>query len=312
MEFFANPKTLQSVFMVPSEVVDNNLKLASAAQLKTLLFLMRHMSDKIETEDIAKALNLPTSEISDALNFWVSSGVLLKSGNAHSTLPAENKPEEKKSIVRPQTIKPTREEIAIRGSENEQIMLLLREAQNKFGRTLKINEASTIVWLFDDEGMDISLILMLIEYAKSENRCNISFIEKTAVEWLKNNITTIAQADKYISEMYLKKTAWKIVEKKFGIEDRLASSKELYYSNLWLNEWKMDESLLSAAYEKCVDTKSKFIMSYTAKILEGWHEKGYKKATDIKSDQKPQKKSSMSTSDIGLLEEMLNNSYKED
>ena len=39
--------------------------------------------------------------------------------------------------------------------------------------------------------------------------------------------------------------------------------------------------MLRLAYEKCVDAKSKFIMAYTAKILEGWHASGFKSVEDV-------------------------------
>ena len=191
--------------------------------------------------------------------------------------------------------------------------MLLREAQLKFGRALKLNESSTILWLFDDQGMDISLILMLLEYAKNESKCNVSFIERTATEWLNNNISEITDAENYIAEMHRKKTAWKIVEAAFGIEDRLASTKELELAKMWVEEWEMPRDMLRLAYEKCVDSKSKFVMSYTAKILENWHTSGYKTANDVsaaESNAAAKQTDSFATSDVNAIEEMLNRGYR--
>ena len=50
---------------------------------------------------------------------------------------------------------------------------------------------------------------------------------------------------------------------------------------LWLTEWKLTEEILIAAYDECVNQKSKFNMSYTAKILENWHKDGVKTVADI-------------------------------
>ena len=55
----------------------------------------------------------------------------------------------------------------------------------KFGRGLKSNEQSTLVWIYDDLGLDVSVILMLIQFAVTEGRANISFIEKTAPSYWK-------------------------------------------------------------------------------------------------------------------------------
>ena len=169
----------------------------------------------------------------------------------------------------------------------------------------------------EDMGMEVSLILLLIEYALSENKCNLSFIERTAVEWSGNGVTTIAEAEKYVAATYKKKTAWRVVEKAFGIEDRLASSKELENSDKWINAWGFKEDILRLAYEVCVDTKSKFSMQYVSKILDTWHTKGCKTAEDAKAlnekqnSKKPKNKSDYATYDIDLVEQMLNKGYGE-
>ena len=45
-----------SVFAVPSDVVDRHMKLAGAAQLKTLLYLLRHGGEPITLDALAFAI----------------------------------------------------------------------------------------------------------------------------------------------------------------------------------------------------------------------------------------------------------------
>ena len=61
--------------------------------------------------------------------------------------------------------------------------------------------------------------------------------------------------------------------------------------------------MLKLAYDTCVDSKSKFSFPYVAKIIENWHNNGYKTPNDIKDD-KP--KNNTATYDIDLYEKMLN------
>ncbi len=310
MNFSINSVVFQSVFTLPSDVADKHLKLASPLQLRVILYLFRHIADGISEGKIAQEFKTDIEEITDALQYWADAGILIKTGE---TAPKVAERDEQTKRVRANVIKPSREEIARRGFENPKIQLLLNEAQMKFGRLLKTSEASTLVWLFDDEGMDISLILMLIEYAVSEEKCNISFIERTATEWLNNGVTSILDAEKYIADQYMKRTAWKVVEAAFGIDSRMPSTKELSLSDQWINEWKFDRKVLKLAYEKCVDAKSKFIMSYTAKILEGWHKSGYKTTEDIlAAESKPATENNdFSTHDLDLIEAKLNKGYGE-
>jgi DnaD/phage-associated family protein len=270
--------------------------------------VLRHSTEEIKTEKIAEALSISKPEIEDALLYWVKQGIL--DSDKKET---PEKAEVTKEIVA-QSAKPSRQDVAKRGLEDPKLQLLLREAQLKFGRNLKTNEASTLVWLYDDLGLDVSLILLLLQYAKTNDRLNITFIEKTAVIWAEKGIENIVSAEKWISERAIGDLAWKRVCKAFSIEFRRPSEKEADYSYLWLHTWGLSDDLLIAAYELCVDTKSKFMFSYTAKVIENWHKKGYKTAKDIKQEEKTQKSETKKTTkysyagyDLAAFEESLNN-----
>ena len=60
---------------------------------------------------------------------------------------------------------------------------------------------------------------------------------------------------------------------------------------------------MKEAYDICVDTKSKFIFSYVAKLIENWHNEGYKKPQDIKSKKTENKM--QGAYDIDLFEKMI-------
>ncbi|MBR7070875.1 MAG: DnaD domain protein, partial [Clostridia bacterium] len=176
MSLFFQPTAFSSAFTVSCAVADEHLKLASFTQIKVILYLFRHMSALPEKDDVAKALSIPVSEVEDAVRYWIRAGIL---GDDSVVLSEQNEKSAKQTVV--QNMRPTREDVARRGNEDEQLRFLFQEAQMRFGRTLKASEASTLLWLYDDEGMPLSVILLLLQYAVREDRCNISFIEKTAV-----------------------------------------------------------------------------------------------------------------------------------
>lgn len=313
MDYFANIKFFQDTFPIPKAVAEKYLKLVTLTQLKVLLYTLSHLAEDPSDEQIASALSLERSDVADSLKFWDDTGILI-SKQPTSVNPTQDIPSKK--IVKKEIIKPSRAEIAMRGDESEELRLLLREAEEKFGRQLNFSEISTFVWLFDEQGMDISLILTLIEFARNENKLNIGFIERTAINWINNGIESITDADRYISDMIEKRTAWKIVEASFGIEPRLASTKELEYSKLWIKDWGFSREILKAAYERCVDAKSKFIMSYTAKILDSWHKSGVTCLADIEKLENKQdissQKNSIAGYDISAVRKIFNSTFKED
>lgn len=292
MDYFANPAAFQKSFNVPHTVAEKHLKLASPTQLRVLLYVCSTLSDDPSNGDIAAALSLTDSDVADALGYWQSAGIFISKA---SIAPAPQK-QETKRVVKARAIKPSRAEVA-RRADDEKITTLLNEAQLQFGRELNFAETSTLVWLYDDHGWELSLIFTLIEYAKSIEKLNIGFIERTAVEWMNNGVDSMESAEKYIITSFENQTIWNIVIASFGIEYHRPSEKELAYARLWINEWKLPNDFLRAAYDECVNKKSKFVMSYTAKILEGWHAKGYKtleeiqQAEDLKTKSKTPPKS---------------------
>lgn len=301
MSYSVNPSVFGSTFAVPTDVADKYLKLATPTQLKVLLCFMRNISQTVDANSIAVALSLPENEVEDSLVFWSQCKILN----------CETKPEppEKNIIINSQM--PTRSDIIRRGLEDERLTFLLREAQIKFGRNLKQNESSLLVSLYDDYGMDVSVILLLLQYATREGKCNVSFIKKVAAAWLKSGVETVTDAENLIAETAKQQLAWQMVERIFGIEKRNPSDRELEYCNRWINEWQMSPEMLKAAYDACVDSKTKLSMPYVSKILESWHKSGFKTPEDItkksaeKSNTKP-KKNDFAGYDLDLYEKMLN------
>ena len=269
MNYIIDPKVFSAVFTVPAAVADKHLKLARGEHIKVLLYIMRNMSVNPDNAEIAAASGLSEYEVEEALLYWAGAGILLPDGRS------AEKTEIKAPAVK-QNAKPDRADVARRGAEDEKIRYLLTETQMKLGRNLKSNESSTLVWLYDDLGLDVSLILMIVQYAAAHGKPRIGFIESTATDWVNRGIDTIAEADRELNKMAMSEQAWGIVCSSFGLEKRKPSKNELKLSLMWTDEWKMSREMLTAAYNACVDSISKFDMKYVSKILENWHEKGYK------------------------------------
>lgn len=300
MKYNINTAVFGNTFALPSTAVDKFLKIATHNQLKVLLYFMRNISEGIDPQKISDALSLPVPEVHDALSFWVQCNVLLGQ---------QEKQQPKKEVVLTTDL-PSRSDVTRRGLEDKRIMFMMQEAQIKFGRALKQNESALLVSLYDDHGIDMSVILLLLQYAANCGKCNISFIRQTATEWLKQGVETVPDAERLIAKRAKQSLSWQVVMSAFGIEKRNPSDRELELSDLWINEWKISAELLRAAYNECVDQKSKFSMPYTAKIIENWHKEGVSTPQDVAA-QKQQKaraagdKNGYAGYDLDLFEKML-------
>ncbi len=303
MKYYINSNALLSTFSVPSAVADKHIKMAGALQLRVLLCVFRNAAEEISEEKIARTLSVSTEDVTDALKFWTFCGVL--SSDDAPAVTESLQVQEKPRTVRASSVKPSREEVARRGIENEEIAFLLRQSEQKFGRALRQNEAATLVWLHDDEGMSVALILMLIEFSISEGKGNIGYIERTALSWIDDGVEDISAAEQKINEIYKSRSCWSIVQKAFGIDRRMPSKKEEEFALLWIGERKIGNDLLTEAYNRCIDNTGKFSIPYIAKILDKWYKDGVKTVSDIKENAAKKKPDSIAAYDSTLFDSML-------
>jgi DnaD/phage-associated family protein len=308
MKYILNPGAMTAPFFVPASVVDNHIKLATGNQLKVLLCFLKNVTTGTDEKAIASLLKLPESEVLDSLEFWAQSGVI-SYVNTDDTK-AEETPQKKKT-VKPVVIKPAREEIALVAATDPRLSFLLQEAEMKLARSMRSGEIQTLAWLYLDHGMDVSLILMLLEYAITEGRATLSFIESTAIGWINAGITTITQAEEEIEARSRRKTAWGMIESTFGIEHRQPSDKELEYAQRWIIDWHFSREMLKEAYNRCIDQKTKISMAYINGILERWFKDGITTLEAAANNENPTakkgKKNDFGAYDKALVDKLLNN-----
>ncbi len=297
MNYFVNPACITSVFAVPVDMCDKYLKLAKGEHVKVLLYILRNTTADLSEKQIADALSMNEYDVKEALLFWADVGILM---SKEVPKEAEN---DKKAYQK--IIKPTREDILLRSKEDPKIKWILNQSQMIFGRNLKQNETQTLVWLYDDLGLDIDLLFIILNHAKNVNKLKITYIQSLAVEWLNKGIDTVGAADEELRSMASKDLAWSAVRSAFGLGPRKPTKKESELATLWVNEWQMSKEMLEAAYDICVDATAGVSFSYIAKVLENWHTSGYKTTDDIKKNNKADKKQG-GAYDLDLFEKMLN------
>lgn len=297
MDYFVNPACFSAAFAVPSELCDKYLKLAKGEHIKVLLYMLRNNSRTLTEEEISSELAFTVYEVKEALLFWADTGILM---SKETTKPAEREQKAYQKII-----KPSREDVLLRSQEDPKIKWLLNQSQLIYGRNLKESETRTLVWLYDDLGLDIDVLFIILNHAKSMDKLKMSFIQSLAVEWLNKGIDTVAAADEELRLMATANLAWSMVRSAFGLGPRKPTKKESEYSNLWVNEWKMSKEMLEAAYDACVDATSGVSFPYIAKVIEDWHKNGYKTPAEIKQCKKNENKHG-GAYDLELFEKMLN------
>lgn len=291
-----------NIFPVPSSVVDEDIKLASENQLKVLLYVLRNSEKQLENENIAIALGINSEDVGDALSFWKERGLMKESNTAKDVVKNKDNSfkEETKPARKPRPLsraqKPDSIFVANRLRENKELAALLEEVESLFGKPISNGDTATLVMLHETDGLPCDVLMMLVYYCHSIGKDNMRYIEKVAVNWAADEIFTIEQAEERIKNMEMYGEAWGKVASIFGISNTGSPTKaQQENANRWINEWKFSEEMLREAYERCVNKKNTFNITYTNGILKNWHKyniTSLKELNDFESKSKNNKKSS--------------------
>lgn len=293
MSFSMNLGAWNSVFAVPCSVVDDNLKMAGSVQLKVLLWALRHAGEPFEAENIADALGIDRADVGDAMLYWQETGLIVSDGSVISPAPGKNAPQKetvpfqpevkqvsepeeddkpKRVLSRPQ--KPDSAFVAKRIGESEEIACLMQSAQEILGRLISGGDSATLLMMHDDFGLPSDVIIMLMQYAVSIGKSSMRYIEKVAINWADEDITTHEKAEERLRLLSEKQKAWHTVEQAIGISHRAPSKREETFAPVWVDEWKFSPAMIREAYDRTIDGAGKYQTAYMNSILERWHKAG--------------------------------------
>ncbi|MBR5782923.1 MAG: DnaD domain protein [Clostridia bacterium] len=275
---------LPPMISIPSSLAEGYLSVASGAQIKVMLCLIRFEGMPMREEDIAKQCRLDTTEVHSAIDFWVKEKLLSRRG---STLCLQA-PETVQEIKLPTY---TSDEILSLKEEDADFAQILEAAQGVLGKIFNHNDASILYGIYDNLGFGGDLVLQLLGFCAGMGKKNFRYIERVALDWHDRGIDSFEKADSYIRHMeQLAKDEHKVAEA-FGIAGRALSKKEKEFIATWREQWGMPFEMIEAAYEVCVDAKGKLSFPYINGILSDWHTKGWKTPEQIEKKQTATKSS---------------------
>lgn len=311
MSYQINLGQWKSVFVVPSSLVDQHIKIASEAQLKVLLYLLRHSDEEIADEQLAKALKLSVEEAQNAVAFWIERELLTKQDEALTPTAA---PQPETPAVKPvEAEKPKKAHTAVSRAQRPDPMFvskllkedpclagLLEEAQTVLQKPLSPGDTATLVMLYDSFGLPCEVIAMLLTYLASIGSANMRAIERYGIRWSDEGINTVADAEQEIERMTSSREAWGRISSLLGIRNVGNPTKaQMENADRWLNTWSFSDEMITEAYERCVNTKGEYNMSYTNAILKRWYEKGIKSLDTLQKEESSSKKKPKSKAKSG-------------
>lgn len=292
MQIRVNPTLLWgAVFSVPAVVVDKYMKLASAEQIRTLLWVLRHAAEQPTTDQAAEALRYTEDNVREYVAFWQQNGILQTDAPTvpvPQTLEAqvhkpEKKPEKSELPDLPEN-KPTAAEILARAKESPELEFLFQEAQKKFGRTIGYDGQCTLLLMHDRYGLPVEVILMIIEYCAEVRKTSNGYIAAMGKSWATEEIDTIEKAEEKIGELHRCGKLWKELASMAGLTAPNPTTVQSEYLRAWSTELGYGTDMIFLAYEEMANHCTKLSFAYMNKVLRNWHGKGFKTPQDVAED----------------------------
>lgn len=298
------PLTLTSTY-TPNETSISNIFLdtfmpsANGEFVKVYLCLLRMFSDPkhepATLSDIADLLNHTEGDVIRAIRYWEKAGLLSVgykdncpsditllpiTGDkpAPANLQANAAPE---SDTAPLAGKINYSSSALkRMCEDENIRQALYVAEQLLGKTLTTSEANTILYIYNELHFSDELLEYLLEFCVSNEKRSLRYIEKVAISWHREGISTVEQA-KNQHEIHSRRVF--SVMKAFGIDDRRPGKPELDYIARWYDEYGFEVELVIEACNRTIQSLHKPSFEYADTILSNWKKNNVHTLSDIEA-----------------------------
>jgi len=289
------------VTSVSNLFIDRYMKEANDAQLKIYLYLLRMTGAGLSTSisDMADLFNYTEKDVQRALKYWEKNHLIALeyedgkdlSGIRLLDLSGKSAPEGAPLVSFVQL--PARAERAPAEytvpsysldelkefKEREETAQLLFVAEQYIGRPLSPTEINTILFFSDRLGFSEDLIDYLIQYCVDKGKKDFRYIEKVAVSWAQEGITTPGQAarlaGKYDKIVY---TVMKALGKS-GTPTRV----EADFALKWVKEYGFTQDIILEACHRTVMATDKHRFEYADRILGNWSRQQVRHKADIRA-----------------------------
>ena len=288
--------------VISNRFIDEYMADANDAQLKIYLYLLRTVNARLDTSigDIADKFNYTEKDVKRALTYWEkkrllfldydshknitgihlldSSAIANPSVNTAVTYPFVNTaPHEQPQLPLEKPIYTADQLRDFKADENTAKLLFVAEQYLK--KPLSPNDMQTIFFIMDKLGFSEDLTDYLIQYCVDRGKRDLRYIEKVAISWAEQGITTQKQAAALAGKN--DKTVYEIM-RALG-KNNLPTETEVAYIDRWRKFYGFESDVILTACERTVLATDSHRFEYADSILTNWYKAGVHHKGDIKS-----------------------------
>ena len=164
-------------------------------------------------------------------------------------------------------------------SKDESISELFFIVETYIRHPLSESDVNTVLYWREELHFSNDLIVYLLEYCISKGHSSMRYLDKVAIGWHANNITTVEQAKE---DAAIHSQAYYGVMKALGITGRSLVNSETAFIRKWTKEYAFDLALIQEACSRTISATHQPSFEYTDSILTSWHKNQVHTLDDVK------------------------------
>lgn len=291
-----------NITCVPNSFIDNYMVEANGEYVKIYLYLLRCTGNSdcaLNIPDMADVLDHTQKDIKKALYYWANQGLLKlthdNSGEINGIFLQDAEPSvsiisETPTIAVPiaapisPVVTPLPDIVSIdkiqNASVDEQIRSTIYMAERLLNRTISPADTEAIIYWHDGLFLDWELIQHLIEYCAEKKISSLSYMNKVAINYASEGITSIEDA-KSSEQSHQELTI--VIKNSFGISRRDLTEIEYGFAKKWTYEYGFSVEMIREACERTIMNIQTPSFKYADKILNNWYENNVKTLADVEN-----------------------------
>ena len=163
--------------------------------------------------------------------------------------------------------------------KDESISELFFIVETYIRHPLSESDVNTVLYWREELHFSNDLIVYLLEYCISKGHSSMRYLDKVAIGWHANNITTGEQAKE---DAAIHSQAYYGVMKALGITGRSLVNSETAFIRKWTKEYAFDLALIQEACSRTISATHQPSFEYTDSILTSWHKNQVHTLDDVK------------------------------
>ena len=288
---------------LPNDFIDKHMPGAKPVYSVIYIYGYRQYSKgatEISCEEMAEVFDVTIKDVEKAWKYWEKAGLIeilsqenglitlafldarfVKPTLTESVQSKASNAEQKKAAVRDFPNYSLEDiEIHLRDPEVER---LFYAAETLLGKLLTDVERRMYLGFYDDLGLPVDVICVLLEYCVEKNKKNNNYLRTVAYDWAERGISTADEAEEYIS---LFNNEYREILRYFGVSGRDPIEKEIEYMQRWLKEEMWTMPVIKLACEKTVMNKGGANFAYAEGIFRKWKKDGIHTPEQVKALEK--------------------------